>query len=221
MRRAADGDGPDAELAGPGFDQVLDLDVLEAVGLAGVVDPAGGHGEQLRPVGGERGVAHAIRLLRQEIEKASLLAGPGEPVTRKHVELAVSAVAEEPIWDLTDAIGQGRVSEAVDLLSRLLAQGAAPPAILGALVTALTMARHERVVVTQGDLEIDRINRALADEKVDVVLPPSGTFCPGGYRRSCLRPLERALRQDRLLMPKTDGRPDKRTRRKLRERRGR
>ena len=30
-----------------------------------------------------------------------------------------------------------------------------------------------------------------------------------------------ALRQDRLLMPRTDGRPDKRTRRKLRERRGR
>jgi len=31
----------------------------------------------------------------------------------------------------------------------------------------------------------------------------------------------RALRQDRLLMPKTEGRPDKHTRRKLRERRGR
>jgi ribosome-associated heat shock protein Hsp15 len=30
-----------------------------------------------------------------------------------------------------------------------------------------------------------------------------------------------ALRQDRLLMPRTDGRPDKRTRHKLRERRGR
>ena len=30
-----------------------------------------------------------------------------------------------------------------------------------------------------------------------------------------------ALRQDRLLMPRTAGRPDKRTRRKLRERRGR
>lgn len=30
-----------------------------------------------------------------------------------------------------------------------------------------------------------------------------------------------ALRQDRRLMPRTDGRPDKRTRRKLRERRGR
>lgn len=30
-----------------------------------------------------------------------------------------------------------------------------------------------------------------------------------------------ALRHDRLLMPRTDGRPDKRTRRKLRERKGR
>jgi len=30
-----------------------------------------------------------------------------------------------------------------------------------------------------------------------------------------------ALRQDRMLMPRTDGRPDKHTRRKLRERRGR
>lgn len=30
-----------------------------------------------------------------------------------------------------------------------------------------------------------------------------------------------ALRRDRLMMPRTEGRPDKRTRRKLRERRGR
>ena len=30
-----------------------------------------------------------------------------------------------------------------------------------------------------------------------------------------------ALRQDRMMMPRTDGRPDKRTRAKLRERRGR
>ncbi len=80
-------------------------------------------------------VGPQLLLLRQEIEKASLLAGPGETVTRKHVEMAVSAVAEEPIWDLTDAIGQGRVADAVDMLSRLLSQGAAPPAILGALAS--------------------------------------------------------------------------------------
>lgn len=80
-------------------------------------------------------VGPQLLLLRQEIEKAALLAGPGEVVTRKHVEMAVSAVAEEPIWDLTDAIGQGRVEDAVNLLSRLLAQGSPPPAILGALAS--------------------------------------------------------------------------------------
>lgn len=80
-------------------------------------------------------VGPQLLLLRQEIEKASLLAGPGERVTREHVEATVAAVAEEPIWDLTDAIGQGRTADAVDLLARLLAQGAAPPAILGALAS--------------------------------------------------------------------------------------
>lgn len=80
-------------------------------------------------------VGPQLLLLRQEIEKASLLAGAGETVTRKHVEATVAAVAEEPIWDLTDAIGQGRTADAVDLLSRLISQGAAPPAILGALAS--------------------------------------------------------------------------------------
>jgi DNA polymerase-3 subunit delta len=83
---------------------------------------------------GER-VGPQLLLLRQEIEKARLLAGEGAPIERKHVEMSVSAVAEEPIWDLTDAIGQGRTAEAVDLLSRLLAQGAAAPAVLGALAS--------------------------------------------------------------------------------------
>jgi DNA polymerase-3 subunit delta len=92
-------------------------------------------------------VGPQLLLLRQEIEKASLLAGPGERVERRHVEQAVSAVAEEPIWDLTDAIGQGRVADAVGLLSRLLAQGAAPPAILGAL------ASHFRRLVRVGQGE--------------------------------------------------------------------
>ncbi len=92
-------------------------------------------------------VGPQLMLLRQEIEKASLLAGPGEQVTREHVAQAVSAVAEEPIWDLTDAIGQGRTAEAVEMLSRLLAQGAAPPAILGAL------ASHFRRLVRVGQGE--------------------------------------------------------------------
>ena len=92
---------------------------------------------------GER-VGPQLLLLRQEIEKAGLLAGPGAPIERKHVEMSVAAVAEEPIWDLTDAIGQGKTADAVDLLARMLNHGAAAPAILGAL------ASHFRKLVRVG-----------------------------------------------------------------------
>lgn len=83
---------------------------------------------------GER-IGPQLLLLRQELQKAALLAGPGARIERKHVESSVASVAEESIWDLTDAIGQGRTHDAIDQLARLLAQGAAPPAILGALAS--------------------------------------------------------------------------------------
>ncbi len=80
-------------------------------------------------------VGPQLLLLRQEVEKSSLLAGAGATIERKHVEMSVAAVAEEPIWDLTDAIGQGKTADAIDLLARMLNHGAAAPAILGALAS--------------------------------------------------------------------------------------
>ncbi len=76
-----------------------------------------------------------LLLLRQEISKVGLFAGPGERVTSAHVAASTSDVAEEPIWDLTDAIGEGRRAGALGVLEKLLRSGGAPPAILGALVT--------------------------------------------------------------------------------------
>jgi DNA polymerase-3 subunit delta len=73
-------------------------------------------------------------LLRQEIAKAGLVAGPGEKVTAKHVAESTTDVAEGPIWDLTDAIGEGRCGDALALLGKLLRSGGAPTAILGAFV---------------------------------------------------------------------------------------
>jgi DNA polymerase-3 subunit delta len=78
-------------------------------------------------------VGPQLLLLRQEIAKAALLAGPGRSVSRDHVEMSTSHVAEEPIWDLTDAIGDGRSADAVTLLGRILGAGAPPPVVLGAL----------------------------------------------------------------------------------------
>lgn len=76
-----------------------------------------------------------LMMLRHEIAKAALFAGPGEQVTSRHVAEATTDVAEEPIWDLTDAIGEGRIADAMAVLEKLLGAGGAPPAILGALAS--------------------------------------------------------------------------------------
>jgi DNA polymerase-3 subunit delta len=82
--------------------------------------------------------------LRQELAKASLFAGPGEAVTRAHVAALASDVAEEPIWDLTDAIGEGRGADALVVLHKLLGAGAPPMVVLGSL------ASHFRRLVRAG-----------------------------------------------------------------------
>ncbi len=90
-----------------------------------------------------------LLVLRQEIAKAALFAGPGEKVKAKHVAESTSDVAEEPIWDLTDAIGEGRCGDALVVLGKMLRAGSAPPAILGAFVThfrKLTSIRNGGVV---------------------------------------------------------------------------
>jgi DNA polymerase-3 subunit delta len=76
-----------------------------------------------------------LLLLRRELEKASLLVEPGEKVTRDQIAAGTCDVADEPIWDLTDAIGEGRGADALVVLSKVLAAGAVPPQILGALAT--------------------------------------------------------------------------------------
>jgi DNA polymerase-3 subunit delta len=91
----------------------------------------------------ERGVAELLAertgpqllMLRQEIAKLGLLAGPAAPVTRAHVTAGTPHVADAPIWDLNDAIGEGRRADAIRVLARLLAAGSPPPIILGALIS--------------------------------------------------------------------------------------
>ncbi len=90
-----------------------------------------------------RGVAEALAervgpqllLLRQEIAKAALLAGEDQKVTPAHIAAGTGEFAEEPIWDLTDAIGEGRSADALALLAKLMRAGAAPPVMLGSLAS--------------------------------------------------------------------------------------
>ncbi len=100
----------------------------------------------------ERGVAELLAervgpqllLMRQEIAKASLLAGEGQKVSLAHAEASTGQVAEQPIWDLTDAIGEGRTADAIAMLSRLLDGGAPVPVVLG------TLASHFRKLLRLG-----------------------------------------------------------------------
>lgn len=85
-----------------------------------------------------------LLLLRQEIEKLALVVGPGGRVDGRTVSLAVSNVSEESIWELTDAIGEGRKAASLETLARMSAQGEVPPVILGAL------ASHFRRLVRAG-----------------------------------------------------------------------
>lgn len=73
--------------------------------------------------------------LRNELEKASLLAGAGQIVTADHVAASAADLAEEPVWDLTDAIGEGRAGDALAVLHKVLGAGAAPPLVLGTLAS--------------------------------------------------------------------------------------
>lgn len=76
-----------------------------------------------------------LLMLRQEISKVSLLAGPGEQVTRKHVAASTSHIAEDSIWDLMDAIGDGRSALALMLLARMAGKGAPAPVVLASLAS--------------------------------------------------------------------------------------
>jgi DNA polymerase-3 subunit delta len=78
-------------------------------------------------------VGPQLLLLRSELGKAALYAGPGRSLTPDHVSDSVSRSAEDPIWDLTDALGTGRLPDALAILQRMEAGGAPPPVLLGAL----------------------------------------------------------------------------------------
>ena len=80
-------------------------------------------------------VGPQMLLLRQEIAKISLLVSPGEKATRHHVALSTHAVAEQPIWDLTDAIGEGNTAVAIERLAKLSRHGSPAPVVLASLAT--------------------------------------------------------------------------------------
>jgi DNA polymerase-3 subunit delta len=65
-------------------------------------------------------------ILAQEIEKLSLLAGDGGTISVKLVRENVGGWRTRTIWDLVDAAAEGRTSDALKQLGRLIASGEKP-----------------------------------------------------------------------------------------------
>ncbi len=106
-------------------------------------------------------VGPQLLLLRQEIEKLSLMVDPGERAEREHVGWSTHAVSEQPIWDLTDAIGEGRIAEAVSTLGRIVEHGAPSPVVLASLAThfRLLLRTAEGVRVPRPPFVVKKLQR--------------------------------------------------------------
>jgi len=78
-------------------------------------------------------VGPQLLVLRKEIEKLALFCEPGSRIQCSDVVGLVTHIAEEPVWQLSDAISEGRAETALTALSRLLGSGTPAPVVLGAL----------------------------------------------------------------------------------------
>ena len=96
--------------------------------------------------------------LHFEIDKVCLYAGDAPEVSAEDVAAVTASLRPRAIYELTDAIGQQARPAALNLLHRLLGQGEAPRAVLGAL------ANHFRRLIRAQDcrpMEPSTVQKAL------------------------------------------------------------
>jgi DNA polymerase-3 subunit delta len=75
--------------------------------------------------------------LDQELAKLAVYVGDGKRIDAEDVDKLVGHSRAENVWIIFDAIANGRVGEALAILGRLLEQGEAPLALLGAFGSQL------------------------------------------------------------------------------------
>jgi DNA polymerase-3 subunit delta len=71
--------------------------------------------------------------IHTELEKLSAYAGDRRKITRADVDLLVISARKYEVWDLADMLAARKPAQALEFLDRLLREGEAAPALLGAL----------------------------------------------------------------------------------------
>lgn len=95
-------------------------------------------------------VAGGLRGLATELDKLATFVGAGGTIDRAAVAALVPRTAEVRIFDLIDAVAEGRQRQAVDLLSEALAQGEPPLRVTALLARQFRLAIQARVLVDEG-----------------------------------------------------------------------
>jgi len=119
-----------------------------------------------------------------ELEKLLGYLGDRDIADEKDVAAIVSDTRIESIFDLTDALGEGDVSRAFQLLNRLLAEGQAP------LMVLAMMTRHFRQMWKMSELVTQRVPQSELPKRVGVspyflkgLLQQAGRFDSRQYRQ--------------------------------------
>jgi len=71
--------------------------------------------------------------IHTELEKLSAYVGERRKITRADVDLLVISARKYEVWDLADMLSARKPAQALEFLDRLLREGEAAPALLGAL----------------------------------------------------------------------------------------
>lgn len=74
-----------------------------------------------------------LAAIRTEVEKLSAYSGDRREITRADVDLLVVSARKYEVWDLADMLAAQKPAQALEFLDRLLRDGEAAPALLGAL----------------------------------------------------------------------------------------
>jgi DNA polymerase-3 subunit delta len=88
-------------------------------------------------------IAHGM----SELEKCSLRAGIGQPVTRAIIEEMVKRTPQDTVFDLVDAVGARNTAHALGLFRDLVQSGEAPELILALVVRHLRQLIQARAIL--------------------------------------------------------------------------
>jgi len=118
-------------------------------------------------------VGNDIARLLSELEKCSLRAGNDQHVSRAVIDEMVRRTPQDTIFDLTDALGERRGTQALATLRELIGSGEAPERVLATFITHLRKLLQARAFLDAGvPIDASTMNRLPRD--LAAQLPQNG-----------------------------------------------